>query len=524
MVFSPYYPIIYVRGYAMTVDERNQTAADPFCGFNDGSTVYRAEVDRNARPRKFVFESPLLRLASDFGYDDVYESGVDITDPDWRPRHGRQGIPTRSVVIYRYYDAGSTLFGDGEASSIEAYARGLSDLILRVRDLVVAEEGLAPADFRCYLVAHSMGGLVARGFLQNPALGDDAARAAVDKFFTYATPHNGIEVAGVNVPSWLSANDLSNFSRERMASYLNLQEAWQRYKRVDFMPEAVLKSSRIFCMVGTNRSDYDAARGLSRAFVGHGSDGLVKVENASVWGLDADASVTNTAATAYVYRAHSGPFGIVNSEEAYQNLARFLFGDVRMDVWLDVDTVTLPPALVGQDDVEALYQFELLAAPRGKRWSLTRRVAEEDSPACRTHQQLVSGEAGPRHVYLSTVFLAKYAKVSHDDEALSCSFDLRVRVPDYKVAKVFWPDQHFEGAFLFRDALTVRVVPPASPGQPWQCSYRWQTANDQGTATSLVPELQDDGRVALRVPFGTLGQPGLSGQVLLIVSNWNATD
>ena len=33
-----------------------------------------------------------------------------------------------------------------------------------------------------------------------------------------------------------------------------------------------------------------------------------------------------------------------------------------------------------QPQVQALYQFELLARPRGKRWYLSRRVAEEDSP------------------------------------------------------------------------------------------------------------------------------------------------
>ena len=59
------------------------------------------------------------------------------------------------------------------------------------------------ADFKVYLVAHSMGGLVCRAFLQNPELGSAAARAAVDKLFTYATPHNGIDLRIVrNVPGW----------------------------------------------------------------------------------------------------------------------------------------------------------------------------------------------------------------------------------------------------------------------------------------------------------------------------------
>jgi hypothetical protein len=78
------YPIIYVRGYAMTRNEMDQTSADPFCGFNLGSTVYRAVADRKKPPRKYIFESPLVRLMSPpFDYRDVYEDGQDILDPGW---------------------------------------------------------------------------------------------------------------------------------------------------------------------------------------------------------------------------------------------------------------------------------------------------------------------------------------------------------------------------------------------------------------------------------------------------------
>src|SRR6185436_20153738 len=246
-------------------------------------------------------------------------------------------------------------------------------------------------DFRCHLVAHSMGGLVCRAFLQNPDLGEDKARKCVDKFFTYATPHNGIEMGGINVPEWLTQSDIDNFSRDRMAGYLDLKPIYKKTKRVDWMPEELFPSQRIFCMVGTNRSDYEVAAGLSRTFAGNGSDGLVRVANASVWGVNAKGVFSEPSATAYAYRSHSGHFGIVNSEEAYQNLVRFLFGDVRVDIWLDISEVRLPQALEAKaDQVDALYQFELLAAPRGKRWFLTRRVAEEDSPACRTHRQLTA--------------------------------------------------------------------------------------------------------------------------------------
>ena len=44
-------------------------------------------------------------------------------------------------------------------------------------------------------------------------------------------------------------------------------------ERVDLMPEALFPSRNIFCMVGTNRSDYEAALGAARTFVGPGSAG-----------------------------------------------------------------------------------------------------------------------------------------------------------------------------------------------------------------------------------------------------------
>ena len=521
---APFYPILYVRGYAMTEAERDETAADPFCGFNLGSTVYRASIDKDAPPKRFFFESPVLRLSSDYGYGDVYEQGADIMDAEWKPRSGMQGIDAKSVIVYRYYDAGSTLFGDGKASTIEDYALGLSRLILKVRELVCAQQAgaLAPADFRCYLVAHSMGGLVVRAFLQNPALGSAEARRAVDKVFTYATPHNGIDVAGLNVPGWFGANDMNNFNRKRMADYLNLGAAYEKYDRVDYVPESAFPLERMFCMVGTNRGDYEAAKGLSRTFVGNGSDGLVKIANASVWGLDDANNVTGAAATAFSYRSHSGVYGIVNSEEAYQNLTRFLFGDVRVDLWLQVDEVRLPVE-IENDDVDALYQFELQARARGKRWLLSRRISEEDSPACRSHKQLrTQGAAGARNVYLSTVFLANSAKVSTADRTLSYAMDVRVRVPDYEKNNAFWPNQHYEGSYLFRDSLIVTLTPAAQPGGDWKVEYGWQSQSVGVADQSLSYTALKGGklRIEIELPAPAV-KPGIAGKVVLIASAWN---
>ena len=515
------WPIIYVRGYAMTEGEIEATTADPFCGFNLGSTVYRATPDKNAPPRKFIFESPVVRLGADHGYSCVFDAGADLFDPDWT----KTWIPPQSIVIYRYYDEASRLLGVGETPPIEKFAEGLGTLILRVRDLVCAhpELGIAAKDFRCYLVAHSMGGLVCRAFLQNPKLADPEAKKCVDKVFTYASPHNGIEMLGVNVPSWLTANDVANFSRKRMAEYLALKARERVDERVDWIPEDAFPSERFFCMIGTNRADYEAGFGLSRTFAGHGSDGLVRVANASVWGVDSKGKLSAPCATAYAYRSHSGYFGIVNSEEAYQNLVRFLFGDVRVDMWLDIAEVRLPDEVERElskgRKVEALYQFEVLASPRGKRWYLTRRVAEEDSPACRTLQQLRGG-AEDRRIYLSTVFLSRKARVNPSRPSLAYAITVGVRVPDYEVEGRFWSSQHYEGGYLFRDTVIVELTPPKTGDGAWKVTHAWESTLGVEKNVPLAPKSLDEG-IELGIDFDAPGAPGIAGRLRLLARPWN---
>lgn len=518
---APYHPIIYVRGFAMTEREQDETTADPFCGFNLGATVYRATPDKDKEAKKFVFESPVLRLISDFGYSEVYENGLDIVDSDWEGT-----LPPKSIVIYRYYEQSSSLLGNRKTPEIFDFAKGLSDLILRVRDVVCADpkNGISQEDFRCYLVAHSMGGLIVRAFLQNPRYGDDQARRAVDKVFTYATPHNGVEMAGLNVPSWLSTGSMNNFNRDYMAKYLNLEAIYKKTNRVDWLPEEAFPSERFFCMIGSNRGDYQVAMGLSRTFAGHGSDGLVAIDNASVWGTNAKGNLSSPTATAYAYRSHSGYYGIVNSEESYQNLSRFLFGDLRVDIWIDIDSVQLPPEIKDKP-VDALYQIEALASPRGKRWFLTRRVAVEDSVACRSYQDLTDVKNKQANsIYLSSVFLANRAKVNPARASLAYSLTVGVRVPDYEVNKKFWPDVHYEGGYLFRDALVLEMVPPKQAGDDWIVKHDWQSNNLGHASEPLNYKTLKSGKVKILVPFGSAAAPGIAGKLRFVVSAWNVAD
>lgn len=522
---APFFPILYVRGFAMTRGEIDDTTADPFCGFNLGSTVYRAVPDKRRPPRKFVFESPVIRLASDFGYRDVYEDGYDLLDPEWQ-QNERNVLTSRSIVVYRYYDEASTLLGTGETPPIETFATKLGELILKVRDLVCAnpDNGIAPDDFRCYLVAHSMGGLVCRAFLQNGKLDPKKASRFVDKLFTYATPHNGIDAMGANVPGWLSFGDTNNFHRERMAEYLGLpRDLLKKTGRVDWLPESRFPARSVFTMVGTNRQDYEAAMGLARAFVGHGSDGLVRIENATLNGLKANGQPGEPCAKAFAYRSHSGHYGIVNSEEAYQNLVRFLFGDVRVDIHAEFDDVRVPPELAKADadgKVDALYQIELLASPRGKLWYLTRRTAEEDSVSCFAHRDWNAAKKGVQK-YLSTVFLANRARVNQSRPSLAYSVTFGVRVPDYEVSRALWFDKHYEGGYLFRNALVIELVPPQNADGEWHVKYAWQGQSVQAADTPIAPKLLRNGRVEVTIPFDSGKAPGIAGKLRFVLSSWN---
>src|SRR5262245_58320794 len=152
----PYHPIVYVRGFAATQGEIEDAVADPYMGFNLGSTktrtVWSGEVKR------FFFESPLVRLMGEEDYDDVFVDGEDLTSLDFNAKP----ISYRCLVIYRYYDAASEAFGDGNTPPIEHFAKGLGALINRLRKKICEnpDNEVAPEDFKCYLVAHSMGGLV----------------------------------------------------------------------------------------------------------------------------------------------------------------------------------------------------------------------------------------------------------------------------------------------------------------------------------------------------------------------------
>ncbi len=295
-------PIVCLRGFAGATSSINEQVDDPFYGFNTGATHIRTNGDGN--PSFYQFEGPLLRLMVDHGYQLLVHGSQRAL-----LQQGDTPLAPASIWIHRFYDSAATTFpaprtegllhGLAEAVThrvaspgfnLEAAAADLYTLVL----LVLRRTG-AP---KVILVAHSMGGLVARCMMQKVCESDDAdgqhrRRAAdiVDRLFTFVTPHGGIVTlcrAANAVMADLGPAGSEIFAPDKMYGLLttgtqfgdlppqNDDRRWD--PRV--IPADVFDVDDVFGIVGTDPADYSP----SRLIVGPKSDGLVRIENAYVKG------------------------------------------------------------------------------------------------------------------------------------------------------------------------------------------------------------------------------------------------
>ena len=529
MIERPCYPIVYLRGYAGSRGEVEDTVSTPYMGFNLGSTRIRQIHTGEMEPH--VFESPVIRLMKDHGYADACHDG------QMRPRGP---VPGRSIWIFRYYDTVDEDHGDGVRREIEFHARKLGEFLGHVRTAVLDPDE-DPSRFRAYLVAHSMGGLICRCYLQNPDIADIDGRVGeakkqsskgIDKLFTYGTPHGGIEFRrGLGwmegLRDFMDPNNAGNFGPARMREFLGLETRAPVAERPPGGEEAPpaeetpptgkiplnslngwFPEERVFCLVGTDARDYGAAGGLSKRAVGPLSDGLVRIRNATVLG----------APRAFVHRSHSGHYGLVNSESGYQNLRRFLFGEWRVLVELSDVSVTLPPEVerkkAGGARVLASYHIDTIVSVRGVPVELNRRTCEEGSAIFRTWRELTR-----KRTRLFTAFVMGSARVNPRRRSLGLALRLQVRVPEYEVdGRLF--DQHYEGGTLFADKLNVEVTPGADGGS--QVRYGWDGRTPNRAPRSL--ELVEEGEALVGAIPVTSGRahPGIDGTIRLTITRWNA--
>ncbi|MFC9330110.1 esterase/lipase family protein [Kitasatospora sp. NPDC057015] len=497
-------PIVYIRGYAGGTSGIEQAVTDPFYGFNEGSTHVRVGFDD--APVFYQFESPLLRLHLDEGYQILVDGG------QMAYLDSHHDIPPESIWIHRFYDTSSGTWGDKpQQYRLEAAALDLLALIEKLQERTGAP--------RVHLVAHSMGGLIARCLLQKTIPDERPGRRPgdyVDKLFTYGTPHGGITFdVGLGlfekVRDTLGVDGSDVFGPHRMYEYLTPRaqldpdgpgEDWHAREMPDG-PDAFPRE-RVFCLVGTDPTDYDVAHGLSAAAVGASSDGLVRIENAQVPG----------AHRAYVHRSHSGRYGLVNSEEGYQNLRRFLFGDLRVDAALTGLDVT------AEEDVR--WQAEVKLSVRGLVVVTHEQVAAHWCPI-----QLPPTAGGATvDVPLTSTFLS--TGLSRPEGADTLRYALHLRLLSLRQHHgLFRFLDHLEQAADFDDILIIDVGTDDA-GRPatwaaWNSVSRGAIRDHRPTGAPIGDEDPAAGAwlAHIRLPSTTCPILGPDARLRLSVSAWN---
>ena len=478
-----YYPVVYIRGYARSAANVEEAFNLPYYGFNLGSTQYRQGL--SAEPEMHIFESPVVRLMKDHGYTDAFG---DFTDPQGNPMEKTvpKAIWRQTLWIFRYYDLETEMFG-GDRPTFPLYAARLLVFLNKVR-LACGN----PAGFRVNLVAHSMGGLISRCYLQGSgakvfkdavtevkkegAKEEHLKTVTVNKLFTYGTPHGGIAFRQTLAPvNWVreitGAFREDQFTPAYMRTYLGLagNKDPRTYKPAGKHAPAL---DRTFSLVGTNAMDYTVAG--AQATVGAKSDGLVLTEKAHIHG----------GPRAYVDRAHSGPLGIVNSEEGYQNLQRFLFGNWRFQVRLRFGSVREDAPSANKNEKLTHLSVDVAVALRGYAGYLDSRreqnMTAETIPMKKSRGAYVP--VGERDPVLFTGYLfagtdhAAYRAVEKDAHA-RWLLQLAIR-PHYERRGLF-SRSGFEGDVFFDGRIEFALADKGAD-PPFGC--RWQGAGVELTA------------------------------------------
>jgi pimeloyl-ACP methyl ester carboxylesterase len=502
------YPIVYLRGWAGSQGGVESTVADPFYGFNTGAMHVR--VDPDGDPEYFAFESPFMRLMTDEDYIDVYDRGRQPAAGD----DGTPRIPRRSIWIFRYYDVTSRRVPDSPAErpEIEDIAQELAVFIALVKHRTGAAKVI--------LVGHSTGGLIARSLIQRHYpmetgwRADSAAHTApavkhIDKVFTYGAPHGGIQFAvpGGGALEWardrLGRNNMDDFGRKRLREFLLPPD---RHPPLDeFDPQSLYGTfppERFFSVVGTNARDYGVAFGASAVLAGPQSDGLVQIRNAYIRG----------GPRAYVHRAHSGPYGLVNSEEGYQNLRRFLFGNFRVELFIDGlgRLRDLPP------DSGLAHAAEVQVSIRRLPVLMHDQQTSHHSPVL---LELEKAKDGQPPIALFTTYLIRNEA---PDERV-CRYAMGLSVHQERRTKgAFSFREHLEQVPIWVDHLIVDLE--GHEDDTYSGRYGWQSLlGDDGAPLPkklLWKRKGENHLVAIRVPPVAQERLGGDTRVLMRASRW----
>jgi hypothetical protein len=497
---KPYYPIVYVRGYAMTPSERQDTFNDTYYGFS-ATSVEKREAPP---PRHFevdVFEGQLIRLMKmkQYGYADSANTGL----------QDFSGNPSRSLWVCRFYDEDQH---SQETRQIPDHAEDLRKLVCeqipaRLKECKV-DLGPNDQDYKVILIAHSMGGLVCRTLIQNllPSKNQNPKRW-VHRLVTLGTPHKGIDLGHVPdfienmATSWLNVFGSKIFETKNMLRYLKLPpKGYEANSLGDPDNELTFPVKRCLSIIGSDYRSYGVVKALTGAF----SDGLVKQDRAYVVAGPKPAKDTpylpeRMCYWANIHRAHSGYRGIVNSYESYENIQRFLFGDTRIEVALEDIAIS---STAGEGE-RLYYDFEFAYSIRNTGVYLHRRQQDPCENAER-----IEGIKLPARLELHTGFMNSKLRDPKDRS----HFSIKLRVVERRVKdKLLW-DKEYPDRPIYNETLEIGVGSPDAKGDLPPVQFRWLSEGDQWN--SLPADEHGGFQARLRA------SGALSGLLAFRVSPW----
>lgn len=507
-----YYPVVFVRGYAATKNDVENAVSDPHRGFNIGSSIIKLTNNPDSADQSKAFQhdfpGPLLRLIQEHNYRDALTNrfvspqnepfpnviSADTDGKSWR----------KTVWIFDIY--GDEYFG-GERPQTEGYAEQLALFLNQIR-----EAAGHPSDFKVNLVAHSMGGLVCRCYIQNKQLFERTCLqkikpVLVNKLVTYGTPHKGIDFRrGLEFADWIKnifgPLGSDSFGEPRMREFLSL--ATEPLHTLEPARKDVT-AENTFSIIGTNFKVYDVLFGLSSKAVGPRSDGLVLIDNAYIC----------SGPRAYINCSHSGYMGLINSEAGYQNLIRFLFGDFRYQVM--IKPLIIQNSKLREPDQKLDYlTIESTLAIRGLPSylsclslrdgnALSIELTENGNDSWR--------QSNPEDTTLFVNFLDSRYQPEHE-EYMEGAIDLKIE-QHYKTPRGvlgFLRPTRLEGEFVFNDRLHIRLK-----ATNHELQYYWGAQPDWKT---LAPAMAGEG-ANYTIPFPSYIKDLLQGEGLCIsTSTW----
>ncbi len=336
-IVAPFYPIVFVRGFAFTNRELKDTFYDPYNGFNKASVNLLKHTRQPYKNVKEYFEGMIIKFMKMEGYNyfDQHNEGIE-----------KLSYPYRSLWVCRFYDID---FEFDYSREIQEHAKTLLNLVTKIIPQRLTSLGVEPAPgdghIKVTLIAHSMGGLICRTMMQTLL---PNSQDYIHRLITLGTPHKGIELKGKLTGGLKLHKDLKKFHPDEIVNYLKLNTKNHLANNRKYEAHSLgivgdqfhYPVKKCMCIIG---SDYERNE-LKFIPVNSKSDGLVLqsnaflVEGAKPIDDESEYPESSVSHKAIIEKSHTGINGIVNCEASFTIIKNFLFGDTEISISLvDID-------------------------------------------------------------------------------------------------------------------------------------------------------------------------------------------